>query len=268
MRSRPDTCQETALGKTPAPSQMLTIPLVKVATALVASLALLACGAPDEAGRAKSGPVNGPFLVSDHFTPSGFMGDGAIPGRLTVGINKNCKMPRPPGAQGDCYHYLYKVGDVKWAGSYWVYPSNSWGTVPGRDVIGTNDLGPNPAGGELIGYHTVRFYAAIDTLPVAPFVQFFVGGIDGRKATPPQPYWDHGCQVFAGSLPFCADSSGAPNVFYQTDGQHVTNDWVQYKIDVSMWSIDSLIGAFGFSTNDTDNPGQTQSIYFDDIVWE
>src|SRR5690348_8966984 len=99
---------------------MLSISPVKLATAILLSSVVVACGPPDEADRAKAGPIKGPFVVSNFFTPSGFMGDGAIPGRLTVGINKNCKLPRPPGAQGDCYHYLYKVGDVRWAGSYWV----------------------------------------------------------------------------------------------------------------------------------------------------
>ncbi len=258
---------------------MLTISLEKIAAALVASVALVACGPPDEASRAKSGPINGPFLVSDHFTPSGFMGDGAIPNRLTVGINKNCKMPRPPGAQGDCYHYLYKVGDVKWAGSYWVYPSNSWGTVPGRELVGPVDLGPNPAGGgDLHGYHNVRFYAAIDPLPNPPFVQYWAGRIDGRKATPPQPYWDEGCSILSGAPPMCTNTvvdpvTGAtktePFAFAPTeDGARFTPEWKQYKIDLSLWSVSSVIGAFGFATNDTDNPGQTQSIYFDDIVWE
>ena len=52
------------------------------------------------------------------------------------------------------------------------------------------------------------------------------------------------------------------------DGARFTPEWKQYKIDLSLWSVSSVIGAFGFATNDTDNPGQTQSIYFDDIVWE
>jgi hypothetical protein len=249
---------------------MLSISPAKLTAAILLSSVVVACGPPDEADRAKTGPIKGPFVVSNFFTPSGFMGDGAIPGRLTVGINKNCKTPRPPGAQGDCYHYLYKVGDVRWAGAYWVYPSNSWGTVPGRDVIGPNDLGPNPDGtGEMLGYHYVRFYAAIDPMPNAPFVQFYAGGIDGREATPPQPYYDSGCQLFPGTPePFCKDAQGNPNPFAPTNGGRFTTEWVQYKLDVSQWAIKDLIGAFGFSTNDTDNPGMTQSTYFDDIVWE
>jgi hypothetical protein len=260
---------------------MPPISLQKAAPALFLSLALLGCGPPDEASRAKGGPVIGSFIVSKHFTPSGFMGDGAIPNRLTVGINKNCKTPRPPGAQGDCYHFLYKVGDVKWAGAYWVYPSNSWGTVPGRNVVPPNPLtlkdmnnvdtgmpALDPSGKQLRGYTRVRFYAAMDYMPTMPFVQFYAGGIDGRKAKPPQPYFDYGCQLFPGMQPFCVDTNGVLNAFAPTDGSSFTTEWKQYSIDLSQWGLYSVIGAFGWSSNDTANPGMTQSIYFDDIVWE
>jgi len=260
---------------------MTSISLGKCAAALVVSSLLVACGPPDEASRVQAGPIVGPFVVSNFFTPSGFMGDGAIPGRLTVGINENCKMPRPAGAQGDCYHFLYKVGDVKWAGAYWVYPSNSWGSVPGRNVVGPNNLGPKPDGsGDMLGYHQVRFWAAMDPLPKPTFFQFYAGGIDGRKATPPQKYYDHGCQIFAGMPPFCDDGNGGFNPFAPTGGDYLAAepaagaagsraDWKQFTLtQLSQWSIDSLIGAFGWSTNDSDNPGQTQSIYLDDIVWE
>jgi hypothetical protein len=249
---------------------MPSISREKLAAALFLSLTVVACGPPDEASRAKSGPIEGPFVVSNFFTPSGFMGDGAIPGRLTVGINEHCKEPRPAGAQGDCYHFLYTVGDVKWAGAYWVYPSNSWGTVPGRSVVGPVDHGPNPAGGELRGYTRLRFWGAMDPLPMDPFVQYYAGGIDGRKAHPPQPYWDHGCQLSSsGGPPSCLDANGVdPYPFAATDGGRFKGEWQQFTLDLSGWSMDSVIGAFGWSSNDTDNPGQTQSIYIDDIVWE
>jgi hypothetical protein len=240
------------------------------------SLAMVSCGPTDEGSRAKSGPIVGPFVVSNIFTPSGFMGDGAIPGRLTVGINDHCKMPRPPGAQGDCYHYLYKAGSVKWAGAYWVFPSNSWGTVPGRKVVGPvgpDVLGNNPdTGAPLHGYHYVRFYGAIDPLPNPPSVQYWAGRLDGRKALPPQPYYDTGCSVFPGTPAMCTDTTLDPPTPFAfaplEESARFTPEWKQYQIDLSKWSVDSLIGAFGWSSNDSDNPGQTQSIYFDDIVWE
>jgi len=237
------------------------------------SLCLVACGPPDEASRAKAGPIVGPFVVSNFFTPSGFMGDGAIPGRLTAGINENCKQPRPAGAQGDCYHFLYKVGDVKWAGAYWVYPTNSWGSVPGRSVVGPLDLGPKPDGsGQMHGYHQLRFWAAMDPIPSATptptTLQYYAGGIDGRTATPPQKYYDHGCQIFEGSPPFCDDGNGGFFPFAATRSGMLTGEWQQFTLPLNQWALESVIGGFGWSTNDNQNPGQTQSIYLDDIVWE
>lgn len=254
----------------------------KIAPVFLLPLVLGAC-IPAEEDRAQVGPIVGPFVVSHHFTPSGLMGDGAIPGRLTVDINDKCKKPRPAGAQGDCYHFLYQVGEVKWAGAYWVYPSNNWGTVPGRDLVGPVDRGVDPASGTpLRGYNYVRFYAAIDSdmmkypLPVAPKVRYWAGKLDGRVAKPPQPYYDKGCSIFPGTPPMCVDTTTTPPgpYFFNPLEEETSNtvpistEWTQYKVDLSRWSVESVIGAFGFSTNDTENPGATQSIYFDDIVWE
>lgn len=255
------------------------------AAALLASLTIVACGPPDEADRAKAGPIKGPFVVSNFFTPSGFMGDGAIPDRMTIGINQNCKTPRPPGAQGDCYHFLYdqsrgdrRIAPVKWTGAYWVYPSNSWGSVPGRTMIGPVDLGPKPGGGEMYGYRYVRFYAAMDVLTNPTTLQFWAGRLDGRKATVPQPYYDVGCSVFPGMDPICQDLSDPtlPHAFAPVEeSAKLTSDWVQYKIDLTKFSVEQLIGAFGWSLNDSENPpvapspyAPVHSIYLDDIVWE
>jgi hypothetical protein len=244
--------------------------------AVILALPLAACGPSDESDRAISGPIEGPFIVSRYFTPSGLMGDGAVPGRLTVDINDNCKQPRPPGAQGDCYRFLYKVGDVKWSGAYWVFPANNWGTTEGRQVIGPVDLGvanPDvPNSPNLRGYTRVRFAMAIEALPMPQLVQFWAGRLDGRKSTPTQPYYDRGCSVFPGSPPMCTDTTQTPPVpraFSPTeDSGTPTTTWQTFTIDLSKWSVESLIAAFGFSTNDNNNPGLTQVIYFDDIVWE
>jgi hypothetical protein len=216
-------------------------------------------------------------VVSDFFTPSGLMGDGEKPGRVIEDIDKNCAVPRPPGAQGDCYHFLWHVEqdapapiDDHWAGAYWVYPSNSWGTVPGRALQPPLDLGPDGNGGELHGYKRVRFWAAVEPMPTPPMFQYFVGGIDGKKANPAQPYSDKGCQIFKADptdptsmrLVFC-------DTFFQVgNAGALSGTWQQFTLDVSNWGLTSLIGAFGFSINDTENPGQTVSIYIDDIVWD
>ncbi len=240
--------------------------LVKTLALAASALAMVACGPPDEASRVQSGPIQGPFVVSDFFTPSGLMGDGQYPGRVSEGINHNCKQPRPPGAQGDCYHFLYTVGDVKWAGAYWVFPSNSWGTVPGRSVVGPVDLGSDGKGGEFRGYTRVRVSMATDPLPNPPFIQIYAGGIDGSTAKPPQPFRDEACLVVKD--PAGGPSQSSCDKFQATDGGRPTTEWKQFTIDLSGYALSSVIGAFGFSTNDNDNPGVTQSIYIDDIVWE
>jgi hypothetical protein len=252
--------------------QMPTFSSTKKLAALFCSLAIVACGPPDEASRAKAGPIKGPFVVSDFFTPSGLMGDGAIPGLVTEDIDTNCAVPRPAGAQGDCYHFLYHIGPVKWAGAYWVFPSNSWGSVPGRDVIPPVDKGPDGMGGELLVYNHVRFSVAINPpMPVPPKFAFFAGGIEGSEAKPPQPYGDKGTLIFPADP---TDPTSMQQIIIKQDfvqqGNPVelTGGWQELTIPLDTWDIRNVIGAFGWSMNDTENPGQTLNIYLDDIVWE
>jgi hypothetical protein len=248
----------------------------RVAAKLYLALLLAGCGPSDEAERAKVGPIEGPFVVSQFFTPSGLMGDGAVPGRLTVDINERCKVPRPPGAQGDCYRFVYQPGAVKWSGVYWVAPANNWGTSPGRDVKGPVEMGvadpTKPGSPPLRGYNRLRFSMASEPLEAQTTIQFWGGRLDGRKSTPPQPFYDRGCSVFPGFPPTCTDDTVSPPAPYafspaEESGQP-TPDWQTFTVDLSRWSVESVIGAFGFSTNDNANPGRTQVIYFDDIVWE
>lgn len=264
---------------------MHSFSLTKTLAALSCSLALVACGPPDEASRAKTGPIVGSFLVSDFYTPSGLMGDGAIPGLLVADANPTeCspidktdplgkrRLPRPLGTQGDCYHFTHHIGAERWSGAYWVYPSNSWGSIPGRDLYGPLDQGLDDKGRPMRGYTRVRFWAAIDALPKPPTFNFFVGGIDGSTAKPARPYKDLGCQIFLADPTtdppsprqvFCDDIP-----FKVTGTDTIDNTWKQYVIPLTQWGVSNVIGGFGWSINDNDNPGQTISMYFDDIVWE
>jgi hypothetical protein len=289
----------------------------RIAVALLLALPLVACGPSDEADRAVAGPIKGPFLVSNFFTPSGLMGDGATPGRVWVDINDHCK-PRPAGAQGDCYRFTYIPGDVHWAGAYWVYPANNWGTTRGRPVIGPVDKGvpnpDNPAAGNLRGYTHARAKfsmckpeAGLDycpcgeddklkcpVLPAENQMHFWVGRLDGRTATPPQPYYDEGCAVYPDTVLCSTDQmlkmprpDGTTSVkvpyFFQPGettvpfpplpaGPHAETDWLPASIDLSNWAPQRLIAGFGFSSNDEANKvngvGMPQVIYIDDIVWE
>jgi len=238
--------------------QMPTFSSTNTLAALFCSLAIVACGPPDEASRAKAGPIVGAFVVSDFFTPSGLMGDGAIPGLVTEDIDKNCAVPRPAGAQGDCYHFLYKIGPVKWAGAYWVFPSNSWGSVPGRDVIPPMDKGPDGMGGELRVYNHVRFSVAINPpMPVPPKFAFLRGRdrrSDSEAATAlrRQGHADLSRRIRT-ILPPCDRSSPIRTSCSRETPVELTGPWQELTIPLDTWSIKNVIGAFGWSMNDTEN---------------
>jgi len=242
----------------PSPSRSRSTAL----SALLCSLAAIACGPPDEGSRVLNpGPVKGPFYVSDFFTPSGDMGDGEFAGNLITTFNTACKA-RPPNAGGDCYRFDYYVSSEKWAGVYWVFPSNSWGAYPGRSIIGPVDLGNGQH-----SYNSVTFSAAVDqaTLDANPgglFVNFIAGGIDGSQASPPQPYADQSC-------------TGGPSTcvpFKAEQGTTLDTDWQKISIDISNTPLTAVIGAFAWVSSypPTAVPGMTppQTIFIDDIVWE
>src|SRR5258708_387357 len=82
-------------------------------------------------------PLSPTFAVSDIYSPSGFMGEGASFGQLQMSDpGTNCKLPRPDGARGYCYTFTYYKGHDPdhWAGVYWVFPTNSWGYFPGHAI--------------------------------------------------------------------------------------------------------------------------------------
>lgn len=205
-----------------------------------------ACGpvsALDRLGH--TGPLDQPFAVSQYYSPSGFMGDGAVPGPLTADINEKCK-ERPPGARGDCYRFTYVPSAQLWAGVYWQYPSNNWGTQAGwpiaQHVVD---------GATLPVFTTVRFQAAsnldLDPLGNGLQVQFIVGGINGG---------------FAHSDDFKFS-------IFKTD---ISTTWKQYEIDISGIPFASVIGGFCWVTNYPMNTDPTTApvhvLYLDDIVWE
>ncbi len=191
-----------------------------------------ACGPSGELERiTNSGPLDGPFYVSSEFSPSGHMGDGQEPGHITADINEHCK-ERLEGAGGDCYRFSYLPGEKLWAGVYWVYPANSWGSRPGRDLLGK--------------YARVRFQVATEQDELKP--SFIAGGIND----PEQHFKDSfkaqiGSNIGRDWQQLILDLSLEPN-------------------------ISSVIGAFAFVTNypaGSDPKALAPTVlYLDDIVWE
>src|SRR5450432_726841 len=102
----------------------------------VIAVAAAAAGCLPSISDLDHGPLTNTFAVSDVFSPSGFMGDGEDFGSLTLQTNEGCKEPRPPNAQGNCYVFTYYPNSIPgqdpWAGAFWVFPSNSWGSYPGH----------------------------------------------------------------------------------------------------------------------------------------
>jgi len=97
----------------------------------------LACSA--RGGSAPEGPsydpelITVPFLVDDHFVPSGCMGDCST----SVAIDEDCPGGRAAAdAQGRCHHFTYTAGagGLGWAGVLWQTVEQNWGAEPGREV--------------------------------------------------------------------------------------------------------------------------------------
>jgi hypothetical protein len=75
-----------------------------------------------------------PFNISDHFKPTGGMGDGAVVGSVTFGTAAAACAGEPAAAnKGTCYSITYQPQPIApgapstWAGFFWQYPDNNWG---------------------------------------------------------------------------------------------------------------------------------------------
>jgi hypothetical protein len=282
---------------------------------LKATLGIAACaavGCMPSINQPDYGPLNSAFAVSDFFSPSGFMGDGANPGFLTVdfgsGAGERCKQPRPPGAQGNCYSFTYFMDgehDLRWAGAYWVFPTNSWGSRPGYAFDATK-------------FTHVRFYAALDTPQPATadgggttFFNAIAGGINGKGfyGPPCKSVHDHYATDATGQL--ILDMNGKPTRCEHDDtfraeeifqiGTDIGPDYKQFRIPLTLPIMnamvttgklpDEIVGAFAWSIpfpsdsctcngmggisapncramqGKVDCPFPVK-VYIDDIVWE
>lgn len=115
-------------------------------------------GADDEAGSTGEGlPL--PFIVDDHFHPSGCYSDAGCP----VTIDTACE-ERAEGAQGQCYRFNYVAG-LPFAGVFFqnvdASGAGNWGQAPGLLIVP--------------GAREVSFYAAANA--EGQVVKFKVGGI-------------------------------------------------------------------------------------------
>jgi hypothetical protein len=188
------------------------------------------------AGTAGSSPLGDlPFTVDDFFVPSGFMGDGEMPGNVsmlpdvTPESDRTCAGDRPtPGALGICHQVRYaQSSGMLWAGVFWQNPEGNWGSQPGF---------PIPSGAT-----RVTFYAKGN---VGGEVVKFIAGIMGELQY--------------------ADSFKIEQEFT------LSTEWTGYSLDLNGAVYDNVIGAFGWVASGDPAEGVTLPIEFkvDHIQWE
>jgi hypothetical protein len=193
--------------------------------------------------------ISVPFLVDDHFIPSGCMGDCAH----SVSIDSDCPMRGSPDAQGECHHFVFTAATgasaLGWAGVLWQTTETNWGSLPGRQVA------PGATG--------LHFYAAGEA--GGEKLDFLVGGMvpdDAGKA----------CD----SADACA--SGVCDKGACTEPHHDTLDVIEpHVLAKSFGKVDILFGTAdygsevlsGFGWTAKMPPGQTKiEFYVDDLRWE
>ena len=194
------------------------------------------------------GPLDSTFAVTDVFTPSGFMGDGATFAHLYMDVNTKCQQPRPTNAKGYCYKFTYYKDTiptgVSWAGVYWVFPANNWGTrrrprhghhqVPSASLQRFGRISPTLA--------RVRGHGSPRREPQLFLRKHQRIREPGRHRWPELPAVSD--QLAPNSIPFPDVNPTSPN--------------------------DSLIGGFGWSIAFPSwaDPKSPLVVYVDDIVWD
>ena len=135
------------------------IPLLLSLSACSARQSNAPAGADDAADAQPDYDVNRisvPFLVDDHFIPSGCMGDCAN----SVSIDSDCPTRGSPDAQGECHHFVFTAASgasaLGWAGVLWQTTEKNWGSLPGRQVApgatGLHFYAAGEAGGEKLDF--------------------------------------------------------------------------------------------------------------------
>lgn len=216
-------------------------------------LSLLGCTV-DEPPDERRAP--GWFVMSEQFTPSGFMGEAGERHVLKLYMDR-CP-ERDPKAIGNCYTFDYRpqfladdaveVVDgvekplaVKWFGVAWQSPPNNWGEQPGKIV---------EAGGERVRYRA-RASRAVK-------LKVEAGGIGLKRPNSSEPFPYHDTFV----IPVHSCNIG-PDKW--TECSYKLKD--TYNKDIFRGKDElEVLGAFKWSV---DNPSREPvTIYLDDIVWE
>jgi hypothetical protein len=196
------------------------------------------------------GPLNDTFAVSDYYTPSGFMGDGANPHQLDLDVGQNCA-PRPANARGDCFTFTYTkdttAAGVGWAGAFWVFPANNWGTRMGHAIDTTK-------------FHSIHYFIAVDYPPLIPSTD-----PNALNLGPEPPNLVYGIQNNNKTYADVVSGKVFPPV-----SSTMKEYWIPFPDGQPVSATDSLIGAFGWSIAfpPNANPKNPLVVHLDDIVWD
>lgn len=176
-----------------------------------------------------------PFVVDTVFVSSGYMGDGAMAGTITMvpaktGDSTDCNgMRASSSSAGSCHAVTYAPpasGGMGWGGVYWQYPANNWGMKAGFAL---------PAGAKKVTFQAKGKSGGEK-------VTFLAGGIIGAG----NPY---------------TDSVKA------TTTVTLTSSWAPYSIDLSGQSYTQVLGGFGWTMTSMD-AGASGGFFVDDIQWQ
>ncbi len=165
----------------------------------------------------------------NHFTPTGWMCQSGYMPEEQLEYEGDWLKNSHSGTTCIKITYTYSKGHSPWAGIYWLYPENNWGTIPnaGYNLTGTDSLvfwAKGEGGGE--------------------WLEFFTLGVDGS-------YGDSSPRV--------------PSLF--KGYKQLDTVWTKYSIDLHGKDLSYVIGGFGFSAAASRNNYQDITFYLDDIYY-
>jgi hypothetical protein len=181
-----------------------------------------------------STPATLPFVVSQNFAPSGFMGDSPTDfNQIKLSSATTQCIARQPGAVGSCYTLswtptLLSGQKSAWVGVYWQYPTNNWGAMTGRPIA-----------------------------PGATKITFTAAGAAGGEQV----------EFIAGGVNTVGDA-GLPNSdsFTANTTATLTTSWASYEIPLTGDMYTDVIGGFAWSITTSSTTPIT--FYIDNIEWE
>jgi hypothetical protein len=181
-------------------------------------------------------PLPLPVTISDHYRPTGGMGDATVAGAVTIATDGAACAGAPAGANvGACYTITYHPQPIvapapsTWAGFYWQYPDDNWGTMQPLTIA--------------TGAKDVSFYAK--GMNGGETITFEAGGIMNMVSAA-TPYTDG----FSVSMTYT-----------------LTKNWTKYSLSMTgLTYAGGVLGGFAWVTSVSNTNAVT--FYLDGIIWE